>query len=154
MRPEDLVTHERQLHSLRDVTEGYRQIGIRVESEVKSVPLHSLIATQNAIERRKYDLVLPLVAAGKLDVPVLVEEHYMDGGYRRYLIDGHTRTRALIELGQRSTMAFVIWSPAGTWPSNFVRVAAQYGNTLVKDLAIIDLEAQISAENPDRSGST
>jgi len=139
MRPEDLVTHERQLHSLRDVTEGYRQLGIRVESEVKSVPLHSLIATQNAIERRKFELVLPLVATGELDVPVLVEEHYTEVGYRRYLIDGHTRTRALIELGERSTTAFVIWSPAGDWPSNFVRVAAEYGDRPVRELPIVDL---------------
>lgn len=143
MRPEDLVTHERQLRSLRDVTEGYRQLGIPVESEVRSVPLHSLIATQNAIERRKYELVQPLVAAGKLDVPVLVEEHYTEGGYRRYLIDGHTRIRARIELNERSTPAFVIWSPAGDWPSNFVRVAAEYGNVLVKDLPIVDLPEQL-----------
>lgn len=141
MRPEDLVTHERQLHSLQHVIEGYRQLGIHVESEVSSVPLHSLIATQNAIERHKYELVLPLVASGELDVPVLVEEHYTDGGYRRYLIDGHTRIRARIDLGQRSTTAFVIWAPAGTWPSNFVRVAAQYGNRLVKDLPFVDIEA-------------
>jgi len=137
MRPEDLVTHERQLRSLRDVMAGYRQLGIRVEHEARSVPLHSLIATQNAIETRKYELVLPLVEAGELDVPVLVEEHFTDGGYRRYLLDGHTRTRAHIELGHRSAPAFVIWSPAGTWPSNFVRVAAQYGNQVVKDLPMI-----------------
>ncbi|MGD9497960.1 MAG: hypothetical protein AB7Y46_16775 [Armatimonadota bacterium] len=152
MRPEDLVTHERQLHSLRDVTEGYRQLGIRVESEVRSVPLHSLIATQNAIERHKYELVLPLVARGKLDVPVLVEEHFVDGQYRRYLIDGHTRIRARIDLGQRSTPAFVVWSPAGDWPSNFVQVAAQYGDVLVKDLPIIDVERPPPGEEPATSG--
>jgi len=137
MRPEDLVTHEKQLRSLREVIAGYRTLGVRVEEETRSVPLHSLIATQNAIERRKYDLVLPLVEAGELDVPVLVEEHFTEGGYRRYLLDGHTRVRAHIELGHRSIVAFVIWAPAGTWPSNFVEVAAEYGNLLVKDLPFI-----------------
>lgn len=137
MRPEDLVTHERQLRSLKDVIAGYRTLGIRVEAETRSVPTHGLIATQNAIERRKYDLVLPLIESGELDVPVLVEEHFTDGGYLRYLIDGHTRVRAHIDLGHRSVLAFVIWAPAGTWPSNFAKVAAQYGNIPVKDLPMI-----------------
>ncbi|MEA3401622.1 MAG: ParB N-terminal domain-containing protein [Armatimonadota bacterium] len=137
MRREDLVTHEKQLHSLRDVKEGYRQLGIRVEHERRSVPVHNLIATQNGIEEAKYEMVRELIEKGELDVPVLVEEHYVDGGYRRYLIDGHTRVRAFIDLGERSIEAFVVWSPAGDWPSNFVQVAAQYGNALVKDLPMI-----------------
>jgi len=137
MRREDLVTHERQLHSLGDVIEGYAQLGIRVEEEHRRVPAHRLIATQNAIEQEKYDLVLELIREGLLDVPVLVEEHFTEHGYERYLIDGHTRVRGLIELGHRSVDAFVIYSPAGTWRSNFVRVADQYGNVLVKDLPIL-----------------
>ncbi|NLO07095.1 MAG: hypothetical protein GX131_14815 [candidate division WS1 bacterium] len=137
MRREDLVTHERQLHSLRDVIEGYSQLGIGVEEEHRHVPAHSLIATQNAIEAAKYELVFGLVRDGELDVPVLVEEHFVPGGYRRYLIDGHTRTRAAIELGRRTVDAFVIWSPSGDWDSNFVRVAEHYGNVLVKDLPFI-----------------
>ena len=137
MRREDLVTHERQLHSLGDVIEGYAQLGIRVEEEHRRVPAHRLIATQNAIESEKYELVLPLVRDGLLDVPVLVEEHFTDDGYVRYLIDGHTRTRAHIDLGRRSVDAFVIYSRAGDWPSNFVRVADQYGNVFVKSLPIL-----------------
>lgn len=141
MRREDLVTHERQLHSLGDVIEGYAQLGIRVEEEHRRVPAHRLIATQNAIEQEKYELVIELIREGKLDVPVLVEEHFVpDSGYERYLIDGHTRTRARIDLGHRTVDAFVIWSPAGDWPSNFVRVAAHYGNVLVKDLPILPRE--------------
>jgi len=137
MRREDLVTHERQLHSLADVIEGYSQLGIRVEEEHKRVPAHRLIATQNAIELEKYELVLELLREGKLDVPVLVEEHFVgDAGYERYLIDGHTRTRARIDLGHHTVDAFVIWSPAGDWPSNFVRVAEYYGNVPVRDLPI------------------
>lgn len=137
MRREDLVTHERQLHSLRDVIEGYRHLAVRVEEEHRPVPAHQLIATQNEIEREKYELVLKLVRSGELDVPVLVEEHFVPGaGYQRYMIDGHTRTRAHIELGRREVDAFVIYSPAGDWPSNFVRVAEQYGNTLVQHLPI------------------
>lgn len=137
MRREDLVTHEQQLHSLGDVIEGYAHLGIRVEEEHKRVPAHQLIATQNAIEAEKYELVYELVREGKLDVPVLVEEHFVaDSGYERYLIDGHTRTRAHIELGHSIVDAFVIWSPAGDWESNFVRVAEHYGNTLVKNLPI------------------
>ena len=138
MRREDLVTHERQLHSLGDVIEGYSHLGIRVEEEHRRVPAHRLIATQNAIELGKYELVIELIRDGQLDVPVLVEEHFVaDSGYERYLIDGHTRTRAHIDLGRRTVDAFVIYSPAGDWPSNFVRVAAHYGNTLVKDLPIL-----------------
>ncbi|MGI5816553.1 MAG: hypothetical protein ACOX9R_00475 [Armatimonadota bacterium] len=137
MRREELVTHERQLHSLGDVIEGYAQLGVRVEEEHRRVPAHRLIATQNAIELEKYELVLELVREGKLDVPVLVEEHFVgDSGYVRYLIDGHTRTRANIELGRTTVDAFVIYSKAGTWESNFVRVAEHYGNTFVKDLPI------------------
>lgn len=138
MRREDLVTHERQLHSLGDVIEGYAQLGIPVEEEHRRVPAHRLIATQNAIELDKYELVYDLIREGKLDVPVLVEEHFVgDAGYERYLIDGHTRTRAYIELGHATVDAFVIYSKAGTWQSNFVRVAEHYGNTLVKDLPIL-----------------
>ena len=138
MRREDLVTHERQLHSLGDVIEGYAHLGIRVEEEHKRVPAHRLIATQNAIESEKYELVLDLIREGLLGVPVLVEEHFVgDVGYERYLIDGHTRTRAYLELGRKSVDAFVIYSPAGDWPSNFVRVAEHYGNTLVKNLPIL-----------------
>ena len=138
MRREDLVTHERQLHSLGDVMEGYAQLGIRVEEEHKRVPAHRLIATQNAIEKEKYELVFELVRDGELDVPVLVEEHFVgEGGYERYLIDGHTRTRASIELGHSMVDAFVIYSAAGTWESNFVRVAEHYGNIFVKDLPIL-----------------
>lgn len=137
MRREDLVTHEKQLHSLRDVIDGYGQLGIPVEEEHRPVPAHTLIATQNAIERPKYELVFELVRDGELDVPVLVEEHFVgDAGYRRYLIDGHTRTRAAIELGRREVDAFVIYSPAGSWQSNFVRVAEHYGNVAVRDLPI------------------
>ena len=146
MRPEDLVTHERQLHSLRDVTEATASSASpwRARSSPSPAQPHR---TQNAIERRKYG-----GAAGgrrKLDVPVLVEEHYTEGGYRRYLIDGHTRIRARIELGERSTPAFVVWSPAGDWPSNFVRVAAEYGNVLVKDLPIVDLPEQLPRDASD-----
>ena len=137
MRREDLVTHERQLHSLADVIEGYAQLGVRVEEEHRRVPAHRLIATQNAIELEKYELVLPLVREGALDVPVLVEEHFTDRGYVRYLIDGHTRTRASIDLGHQSVDAFVIYSTAGDWSSNFARVAEQYGNVYVKDLPIV-----------------
>jgi hypothetical protein len=137
MRREDLVTHEEQLHSLGDVIEGYTHLGIRVEEEHRRVPAHRLIATQNAIELEKYELVLELIRDGDLDVPVLVEEHFVpDCGYERYVVDGHTRTRAHIELGRRTVDAFVIYSPAGDWPSNFVQVAARYGNTLVKNLPI------------------
>ncbi len=137
MRREDLVTHERQLHSLRDVIEGYGQLGVPVEEEHRKVPAHSLIATQNAIEAEKYELVLDLLRNDELEVPVLVEEHFVgDAGYQRYLIDGHTRTRASIELGRRMVDAFVIYSPAGDWPSNFVLVAEHYGNVLVRDLPI------------------
>lgn len=137
MRREDLVTHEQQLHSLGDVMEGYRLLGIRVEEEHRPVPAHTLIATQNAIEAPKYELVYEMVRDGELDVPVLVEEHFIgDAGYRRYVIDGHTRTRAHIELGRREVDAFVIYSPAGDWPSNFVRVAEHYGDVLLKDLPI------------------
>ena len=50
MRREDLVTHERQLHSLADVIEGYAQLGVRVEEEHRRVPAHRLIATLIAIE--------------------------------------------------------------------------------------------------------
>jgi hypothetical protein len=137
MRREDLVTHERQLHSLADVIEGYAQLGVRVEEEHRRVPAHRLIATQNAIELEKYELVLPLVREGLLDVPVLVEEHFTDHGYVRYLIDGHTRTRVSIDLGRQSVDAFVIYSTAGDWSSNFARVAEQYGNVYVKDLPIV-----------------
>jgi hypothetical protein len=147
MRREELVTHEKQLHSLGDVIEGYAHLGIRVEEEHKRVPAHRLIATQNAIELEKYELVTELIRDGLLDVPVLVEEHFTQAGeYERYLIDGHTRTRAHIEMGRQSVDAFVIYSPAGDWPSNFVRVAEQYGNVLVKDLPILPRGRRVEPE--------
>lgn len=134
MERHSLVTRQRQLAVLNEVLSGYRKLTTPVKWQEKRVPLHTLIATQDAVEADKYQQVKKLVAEGKLDVPILVEEHYVEGRYRRYVIDGHCRTRALIEIGKRTTDAFVIWSPAGDFQSNFVNVAQQYGDVPVRDL--------------------
>ena len=130
----DLVTRRRQRGTLQDVLAGYRRMGIPAKWEEKSIPLHSLIATQDAIEKAKYERVLELVEKEDLKVPILVEEHYARGQKIRYLIDGHCRTRALLQLAPLFFTAFVIWSPAGEFDSNFVRIAGEYGDVLVKDL--------------------
>ena len=132
-----MVTDEGQRRMLEEVIAVYRGMGIAVQSERKTVPIHSIIATQNAIEADKFEVVIELVGAGKLVIPVIVEEHFMGERYERYLIDGHCRTRARIELGERTSDAYVLWSPAGDWRSNFVGIAAQYGNVLVKDLPLV-----------------
>ena len=82
--------------------------------------------------------LLERVRQGELDVMFIAEEHFVGEEYRRYLVDGHTRVRARIGLGQRSAEAYVIWSPAGDFPSRMVDTAAAYGNVLVKDLPIIE----------------
>ena len=134
---EKIVTPEKQQRILAEVIAVYRHMGVRIEYEEKSVPLHSLIATQDAIERDKFDLVLEKNRGGELEVPVLVEEQYIGERYRRYLIVGHCRTRSCLELGQRSIRAYVLWSPGGDFKSNFVAIAAQYGNVLVKNLKMV-----------------
>ncbi len=137
MKPENLVTPERQRGTVREVVEAYSRMGIHVEVELKAVPAHRLIATQNAIEREKLEMVRRLMAEGKLDIPVVVEEHFVDDDWSRYLIDGHCRTRVKIMWGRHSIDAYCIYSPAGTFPSNFVTIAARYGNKLVKDLPLV-----------------
>ena len=81
--------------------------------------------------------MLEKIRGGELEVPVLVEEHYTRERYQRYLIDGHCRVRSCLELGQRSIRAYVLWSPSEDFKSNFVAVAAQYGNVLVKNLKMV-----------------
>ena len=132
-----LVTAESQLRMLDEILAIYRRKRIPCEWEIRTIPIHTLTATQNGVEADKFEAVLQMVKEGGLGTPVIVEEHFVDDQYRRYLIDGHCRTKARIELGERTTEAYVIWSPRGDFASNFVTVAAQYGNVLVKDLPLI-----------------
>ena len=134
----ELITEEGQFRTLREVMSVYESLGVPVRYEVRTIPLHSLIATQNALERDKYEQVLQRVRAGTLDVKFIAEEHFVDGEYSRYIVDGHTRVRARIELGERTAEAYVIWSPAGDFPSKLVDTAQTYGNVLVRDLPIIE----------------
>ena len=134
----ELITAEGQLRTLNEVISVYGSLGVHVQYEVRTVPMHSLIATQNALDREKLEVVLERVRQDELDVMFIAEEHFVGEEYRRYLVDGHTRVRARIELGQRSAEAYVIWSPAGDFPSRLVDTAAAYGNVLVKDLPIIE----------------
>ncbi len=131
----ELVTEEGQLRTLEMVLSVYRSQGVRLCYERRKVALGSLIATQSSLDRDKYRVVLERVRAGSFDVPFIVEEHFVDGRYLRYVVDGHTRVRALIELGRRSAEAYVIWSPAGDFPSRLACAAAAYGNLPVKDMS-------------------
>lgn len=135
--PEKLVTEKTQLARVDEIIAVYASRGIPVHYERRYVALHSLIATQDGVEAQKLAVVIRRVEKGRLTVPVLVEEHFLDGDYVRYLLDGHCRSRSLIELGKREVEAFVIWSPAGTFHSNFVEVARQYGDVRVKDLPLV-----------------
>ena len=137
MRYEDLVTHEAQIARVHEIMAVYQSMGIAVEYERRGVPLHDLIATQDAIEQEKYPLVLQKVRDGLLNVPIIVEEHFIDDAEVRYVLDGHCRTRAMIELGHSRIDAYVLFSPAGTFASNFIDVARQYGNIRVKDLKMV-----------------
>ena len=137
MRYEDLVTHEAQIARVHEIMAVYQSMGIAVEYERRSVPLHDLIATQDAIEQEKYPLVLQKVRDGLLSVPIIVEEHFIDDAEVRYVLDGHCRTRAMIELGYSRIDAYVLFSPAGTFASNFIDVARQYGNIRVRDLEMV-----------------
>jgi len=132
----DLITAEGQLRTLEEVLSVYLAQGVALRHELRTVPLHDLIATQSSLDREKYQVVLDRVRAGGLDVPFIIEEHFVGGDYVRYLVDGHTRVRARIEVGQRSGEAHVIWSPAGDFPSRLVRAAATYGNVLVKHMPL------------------
>jgi hypothetical protein len=132
-----IVTPEGQLRILDEIIATYRNMGVGVEWELKTVSLHSLIATQDAIEADKFQIVRRKVQAGQLQIPVIVEEHFTDDRTRYYLLDGHCRTRALIELGRQSTQAYVLWPMKAGFESNFVKIAAQYGNVLLKDLKMI-----------------
>ncbi len=137
MRHEDLVTHDGQLARVEEIIAVYQSMGIAIEYERRSVPLHDLIATQDAIEQHKYPLVLEKVRDGELSVPIIVEEHFIDDAEVRYVLDGHCRTRAMIELGHSRIEAYVLFSPAGTFASNFIVVAREYGNVRVRDLKIV-----------------
>lgn len=132
-----IVTHDGQTRMLEEILGVYRQMGVDVRWETRSVSLHDLIATQNGIEADKFEIVIERVRKGDLEIPIIIEEHFADDRYRRYLLDGHCRTRARIELGSLRSQAYVIWSPAGDWPSNFVVAAGRYGNLLVRELPLI-----------------
>lgn len=137
MRHEDLITHDAQIARVHEIMAVYRSMGIVVEYDLRSVPLHDLIATQDAIERDKYPVVLQTVRDGDLNVPIIVEQHFIDDAEVRYVLDGHCRTRAMIELGHSRIDAYVLSSAAGTFNSNFIDVARKYGNIRVKDLKMV-----------------
>ncbi|MFO7945803.1 MAG: hypothetical protein R6V19_03175 [Armatimonadota bacterium] len=136
-QPKNLVTQDAQIRVLEEIQQVYKDLNIGIQCEEKPVPVHDLIATQDGIEKDKFEVVKQMVSEGKLDVPIIVEEHFVDGDYKRYVLDGHCRTRARIELGKRYIDAYVIWSEAGDFRSNFVSVAEQYGNVRVKDLKLV-----------------
>lgn len=133
----EFVTAQKQLHVLDEILQVYEGLNIGVHVDRRSVPAHTLIATQDGIEKDKFDDVREMVADGELDVPIVVEEHFVGGDYLRYVLDGHCRTRAHIELGHRRIDAYVIWSEAGDFNSNFVNVAEHYGDVRVKDLQMV-----------------
>lgn len=137
MRYEDLITHDAQIARVHEIIAVYETMGIPVRYELRSVPLHDLIATQDAIEQDKYPVVLQTVRDGDLNVPIIVEEHFIDDAEVRYVLDGHCRTRAMVELGHSWIEAYVLFSPAGTFNSNFIDVARKYGNIRVKDLKMV-----------------
>jgi hypothetical protein len=137
MRKEDLVTDGAEEARVNEILAVYQRLGVPMEWERRSVSLHDLIATQDAIEREKFELVKEQVEGGHLKVPIIVEEHYIDGRDVRYVLDGHCRTRAMVELGHTRIDAYVLWSPKGTFDSNFITVARQYGDVRVKDLKMI-----------------
>lgn len=136
-KPKSLVTAEGQRRVLDEILKVYENLNIGVRCDTRSVPIHTLIATQDAIEEDKFRVVKKMVADRELDIPIVVEEHFVEGDYRRYVLDGHCRTRAHIELGRRQISAYVIWSEAGDFKSNFVTVAEQYGDVKVKDLKMV-----------------
>ncbi|MFP3903495.1 MAG: ParB/RepB/Spo0J family partition protein [Armatimonadota bacterium] len=133
----NLVTADGQIRVLEEIQQVYKDLNVGLQCEQKPVPAHDLIATQDGIEQEKFETVKQMVRAGKLDIPIIVEEHFVDGDYKRYVLDGHCRTRAHIEQGKRYVDAYVLWSEAGDFPSNFVSVAEQYGNVRVKDLQMV-----------------
>lgn len=137
MRREQLVTAASQKARVEEILAVYHSQGIAVQCELRRVALHTLIATQDGIEADKLAVVRRLVARGQLQVPVIVEEHFLDERMQQYLVDGHCRVRSLIETGATSTEAYVLWSLAGTFRSNFIEVARQYGNMRVKNLPLV-----------------
>ncbi|NPV46961.1 MAG: hypothetical protein HPY69_08375 [Armatimonadetes bacterium] len=137
MRREKLVTAESQKARVDEILAVYRSQGVAVHCDLRRVPLHSLIATQDGIEADKLEVVRRLVQQGKLTIPVVVEEHFLNDRLTHYLLDGHCRVRSLIEAGKTSVEAYVLWSPAGTFRSNFIEVARQYGDVRVKDLPLV-----------------
>lgn len=137
MRRERLVTAATQKARVEEILAVYRSQGIAVHCDLRRVPLHGLIATQDGIEAEKLQVVARLVQEGKLNIPVVVEEHFLNDRLIHYLLDGHCRVRSLIEAGKTSVDAYVLWSPAGTFRSHFIEVARQYGDVRVKDLPLV-----------------
>ena len=132
----DLITVEGQVRKLEEVLSVYLSQGVALRHELRTVTLHGLVATQSSLDLGKYELVLGRIRAGRLNIPFIIEEHFVGERDRHYIVDGHTRVRARIDLGQRIGEAHVIWSPAGDFPSGLAVAAAIYGNVLVKDLPL------------------
>jgi len=132
----DLISPEGQVRKLEEVLSVYLSQGVTLEHELRTVPLHDLVATQSSLDQGKYEVVLERIRAGRLNTPFIIEEHFVGERDLRYIVDGHTRVRARIDLGQRIGQAYVIWSPAGDFPSGLASAAAMYGNVLVKDLPL------------------
>ena len=132
----ELISPAGQVDRLEETLRVYLSQSVALEHELQTVPLHSIVATQSSLDRGKYELVVERIRAGRLNIPFIVEEHFVAGRYVRYIVDGHTRVRARIDLGERCYEAHVIWSPAGDFPSGLVTAAATYGNILVKNLPL------------------
>lgn len=132
-----LVTPEKQINLMNEYRSAIRErYGILLECREERISLRSIIATQPFIEEKKFNLVLEKVKKGTLRVPPLVEEHFEQGRQIYYLVDGHCRVRALLELGIRYTDAFVLWYPGGEFESGLIQYVRQRGSVRIHQLPI------------------
>ncbi len=109
---------------------------VNLEFRDEMISLRNIISTQPHIEKDKYLEVLELVREGKLDVPVLIEEHFEEERDVRYMIDGHTRGRVRLDLGKTYTDAFVLWSEGGDFYSGLSDFGKMSGYIKIGEMQI------------------
>ena len=132
-----LITLEEERERVDDYRKFIKDM-FRLDLELREerIPLRNVISTQEHIEKDKYVEVLELMKRGELDVPVLVEEHFEDDADVRYMVDGHTRGRCLLDIGKNYSDAFVLWYPGGDFHSGLSDMGRRLGYIRLGEMRI------------------
>ncbi len=137
---DDLVNETKQRNLINSYKYSIKQqFGLVLNEEKRIFSIKELFASQNRLEKEKYEKVLECVSKGNMNIPIPVEEFYVDR-YIRVIIDGHTRARARLELGFSEIECILLYYPGETYNSNLLRCARDLGLKRINEIPLLSLK--------------